>query len=163
VQKPERENRKMSKTKADKLFELYKEDRVGVIKNITKAAKCVPMDPSSANKLVKRWEKGEGGRRKKKHGRKIKGGGGIEAFEKLYDDDVIIPEKIENGIEEFLYDEDGSPDWLYDAEFRELCGVSVSKWRRYADDYKHLQVPVKGDLIWAHPGIVDELRRRVRK
>jgi len=149
--------------KIDKLYELYKRDREYVINNKSKVAKQIPMDHSSVCKAIKKWESGKVSKNKKKFTKKMRGGGGLEAFQKLYDDDLIIPQKIDEGIEKYLYNEDGEPDWLYDREFRELCGVSISKWRRYADDYKHLQVRVKEDLVWAHPGIIEELRRMVQR
>lgn len=99
-------------------------------------------------------------RRKKQHDRRrFKGGGGIETFQNIFDDSVKVPHLIEEGIEKYLTNKDGEPDWMYDYAFREMCGVSVTKWRRYADQYKHLQVKASdGQLIWGHPDIIDEMR-----
>jgi hypothetical protein len=86
----------------------------------------------------------------------------LDSFRQQYDDSLIIPAKIEEGIEKFL--KDGSePAWMRDFEFREACGVPVAKWRRYADDYKGLQVKVGSEIIWGHPDIVDEMRRAVAR
>jgi len=87
----------------------------------------------------------------------------LDAFKMRYDDNVIIPRKIESGIEAHLTD-NGEPSWMRDREFREACGVPVSKWRRFADEYKHLQVKVPGDeIVWGHPKIIDEMRKAVQR
>jgi hypothetical protein len=88
---------------------------------------------------------------------------GIEAFRNQYDDGIIIPDKIEAAIGAHLEDGDGAPCWMRDKEFREVCGVSLGKWRRYADEYKELQVSVQGEIIWGHPDIINEMRRAVNK
>ena len=88
---------------------------------------------------------------------------GIEAFRNQYDDGIIIPAKIEAAVEKHLQGADGAPCWMRDREFRELCGVSVSKWRRHADEFKGLQVVAQGEVVWGHPDIIEEMRRAVNK
>lgn len=95
---------------------------------------------------------------KKKSGRAAGRGRDITQFQTIYDDNVKIPQLIEEGIEKHLRTADGTPAWLYDKEFREACGVPVSRWRRYADDYKHLQANARGDIVWAHPDIIQNIR-----
>jgi len=90
--------------------------------------------------------------------------GGIDSFLNQYDDSVIIPKKIEAGVEKHLQDSSGDPCWMRDKDFREACGVGLGKWRRHADEYKELQVTVPGEgVIWGHPDIIDEMRRAVQR
>lgn len=90
-------------------------------------------------------------------------GGGIDNFLQKFDDSVIIPRAIQEGVEKYLTTADGSPDWMHDKDFREACGVPHAKWRRYADDFKYLQVK-KGDLhCWGHPDIVETMRMAVNR
>lgn len=87
----------------------------------------------------------------------------LDAFRKAYDDSIIIPERIEEGINRYLT-EAGEPSWMSDRDFREALGVPVGKWRRYADDYRHLQVTVPGGgIVWGHPEIIDEMRKAVTR
>jgi len=89
--------------------------------------------------------------------------GSLTDFRMQFDDNVIVPQAIEENIAKLVTSQ-GDPAYMRDAEFREQCGVSVSKWRRYADDYKHLQVRVPGgELFWGHPEIVDEMRKAVQR
>lgn len=90
--------------------------------------------------------------------KKPKSGGGLTKFKELFDDSHIIPQKIEEGIQKHLVNSKGEPDWMYDRDFREACGVSVNKWRRYADEYKHLQVRKDSLVIWGHPDIIEDMR-----
>ena len=84
--------------------------------------------------------------------------GGIDSFRRQYDDAIIIPKQIKLGINSYLVEPDGTPSWMKDRDFREACGVGHGKWRRYADDFKHLQVKVQGEVIWGHPEIIQEMR-----
>ena len=89
---------------------------------------------------------------------KPKGGGGFEAFREKFDDSLIIPDKIKEGIKKFLVNGKGEPDCMYDQDFREACGIPPSKWRRYADDFKTLQVKKDNLIIWGHPEIIEQMR-----
>jgi hypothetical protein len=89
---------------------------------------------------------------------------GLESFIDQFDDSVIIPRTIEEGVAAHLTNSAGEPCWMRDKEFRELCGVPIGRWRRYADEFKELQVTVAGgDTIWGHPDIIDEMRRAVQR
>jgi len=99
----------------------------------------------------------------KRINRKLKPIGGLEAFRNQYDDSIIVPKQIEEGIVKCLVEPDGTPSWMRDRDFREACGVGPGKWRRYADDYKHLQVTVRGEIIWGHPEIIDEMRMAAQR
>lgn len=142
----------MSKT--EKLYELYKKDRDYVLKNKVEVARQIPMDYSTLCKAVKKWEKGI---KPSKSVRPENLGGTLDDFKKKYDDDLIVPRKIREGIERYLRTPDGQPKYLHDQHFRQLCGVSTTKWRRYADDFKHLQVNRNG-IIWGHPEIIEQMR-----
>lgn len=102
-------------------------------------------------------------RKRKKDRRRRKSGGGIDAFRMRYDNSVKIPTIIEDGIEKYLTNTKGEPDWMRDKDFREACGVPVTKWRRYAEDYKDYQVVANGEIIWGHPDIIDEMRKAVNR
>ena len=95
---------------------------------------------------------------KKTSSKKRQGGGGIDGFRERFDDSMIIPKLIEEGIEKYLVSKNGEPDWMYDYDFRELCGISTTKWRRYADDFKYLQIKVQGQTVWGHPDIIEEMK-----
>lgn len=130
------------------------------------AAREIPLDSSKVYQYVRHFKKGwkpTGTKNEKRPTVHTKSGGGIEAFRDLYDDNVIIPQLIEAGIEKYLVSESGDPDWMRDKDFRDACGVSVGKWRRYADDYKHLQVSKGGEIFWGHPDIIDAMRRAVQR
>jgi len=88
---------------------------------------------------------------------------GLDDFLNQFDDSVIIPRQIEEGIKSHLQDKEGNPCWLKDNEFRTLCGVSTGRWRKFADAYTHLQVKVQGQIIWGHKDIIDEMRRAVQR
>ena len=94
---------------------------------------------------------------------KVVSGGGLDAFRMQYDDSVIIPQAIEEGIEKYLTDKDGDPDWMKDKDFREACGIPVTKWRRYADDFKDYQAQKQGEIFWAHLDIIDEIRKALNR
>jgi hypothetical protein len=87
----------------------------------------------------------------------------IDSFLNQYDDSVIIPGIIEAGIKKHRSDSNGNPCWLKDKDFRELCDVSMVKWRRFADLYKELQVMAQGELVWGHEEIIAEMRRAVQR
>lgn len=80
--------------------------------------------------------------------------GGLEGFKMKFDKSLIIPQKIENGIDTVLK----KNGWMYDVDFREKCGVSSSDWRRYADNYENLQAKAEGKLVWGHPDIIEEMK-----
>jgi hypothetical protein len=83
---------------------------------------------------------------------------GLGGFQEMFDKSVIIPTAIEEGIEKFLVTSEGEPDWMYDDEFREKCKVSITNWRRYANEFQELQVKVDGKVVWGHPDIIEEMR-----
>ena len=88
--------------------------------------------------------------------------GGLDAFRSQYDFSVIVPKKIAAGVEKHLRNGDGEPSYLGDQAFREACEVPIGKWRRYADEFKHLQVPTADGIVWGHPDIIDMMRRAVQ-
>ncbi len=88
--------------------------------------------------------------------------GGLESFRKAYDFSVIVPKKIAAGVEKHLRNGNGEPSYLGDQAFREACEVPIGKWRRYADEFKHLQVPTSDGIVWGHPEIIDMMRRAVQ-
>jgi hypothetical protein len=90
-------------------------------------------------------------------------GGTLEDFRSNFDDSVVIPGVIERGIKKYLTGGDGAPLYMRDQDFREVCNVGPGKWRRYADDYKHLQVKKDGVIYWGHPEIIDEMRKAVNR
>ena len=90
-------------------------------------------------------------------------GGTLQDFRDQFDDSVVIPSAIEQGIKKHLMRADGTPLYMRDQDFREACDVGPGKWRRYADDYKHLQVKKDGAIYWGHPEIIDELRKAVNR
>ena len=90
-------------------------------------------------------------------------GGTLEDFRRHFDDSVVIPNAIENGINKYLKSKDGIPLYMRDQDFREACDVGPGKWRRFADDYKHLQVKKDGVIYWGHPEIIDKLRKAVNR
>lgn len=100
------------------------------------------------------------GRRKPLTGNK---GLSLDEFREKYDDSILIPTAIEDGIEKYLKRPDGTPIVRSDKEFMDLCNVISGKWRRYAEEYKHLQVKKHGVLYWAHPDIIDEVRSAVNR
>ena len=108
---------------------------------------------------------GEDRRSGKKDRRKSKSfkGGTLDDFRNRFDDSVLIPNVIENGIKKYLTKGDGTPLYMKDQDFRESCDVGAGKWRRYAEDYKHLQVKKDGVIYWGHPDIVDDLRKAVNR
>lgn len=83
--------------------------------------------------------------------------GTLDDFRANFDDGYIIPKKIEDGVEKHLRVK-GQPGYLEDSEFRQRCGVSVNKWRRFADQFKSLQVVKDGKIIWGHPEIIEQMR-----
>ena len=101
----------------------------------------------------------------KKDRRKSKSfkGGTLNDFRNRFDDSVLIPNVIEDGIKKYLTKLDGTPLYMRDQDFRESCDVGAGKWRRYAEDYKHLQVKKDGVIYWGHPDIVDDLRKAVNR
>lgn len=149
-----------SKTKKQKLWEIWeKEGKKKFNKDeIAQIAKQLETDTSSVYKYLRDFR----GEEVKPKIKKPKSGGGIEKFREIFDDSLIVPKKIEEGIKKHLINSRGEPDWMYDRDFREACGVSVSKWRRYADDFKHLQVKKDGLIIWGHPDIIEEMRRVIQ-
>lgn len=90
-------------------------------------------------------------------------GGTLEDFRRQFDDSVVVPDAIEAGIKKHLMKRDGTPLYMRDSDFRDACDVGAGKWRRYADDYKHLQVKKDGVIYWAHPEIIDEIRKAVNR
>lgn len=90
-------------------------------------------------------------------------GGTLDDFRDQFDDSVVIPTAIEKGIKNHLMRPDGTPLYMRDSEFREACDVPPGKWRRYAEDYKHLQVKKDGVTYWGHPDIVEGMRKAVNR
>ena len=93
---------------------------------------------------------------------KLKNGGSLDDFRQQFDDSKVVPNMIEAGIKKHLF-KDGVPGYMRDQDFREACGVGPGKWRRYADDYKHLQVKKDGITFWGHPEIIDSMRKAVNR
>ena len=88
--------------------------------------------------------------------------GGLDAFRDQYDLSVIVPKQIAAGVEKYLRNGNGEPSYLGDQAFREACGGRIGKWRRYADEFKHLQVNTVDGIVWGHPEIIDMMRRAVQ-
>jgi len=82
---------------------------------------------------------------------------GLAGFRKLYDKSLIVPEKIKEKISTYLKEK----GWEHDEQFRQVCGIRQVDWRKYRDEFSHLQVRVDGRLIWGHPEIIDEMREVV--
>lgn len=89
--------------------------------------------------------------------------GNLDDFRAKFDDSVVIPNLINEGVEKFLVDSEGDPSYMSDRKFREACGVPVGKWRRYADDFKYLQVSKDQQVWWGHPDIIEEMRKAVNR
>ena len=143
--------------KTEKLHEMYKRDRQYVENNSKLVATELDLDYSAVRKAVRRWNKGEVPN--KRPASKKRSGGTLDEFKNEFDLSVIVPKKIEEGIEKYLRRPDGEPVYMFDWRFRELCKVSVTQWRRYADNYKYLQIKNKnGELIWGHPDIIEEMK-----
>lgn len=80
---------------------------------------------------------------------------GLEGFRQLFDRSLIIPRKIREKIGSYLKDK----GWDYDETFRQVCGVSSGDWRRFKDEFAHLQIKApNGRWVWGHPDIIDEMR-----
>jgi len=132
---------KVSRDHVSKIYKFFKPDedgragRIGSLKRGQKATK--PIKP--IKKKTKRT---------------------LEVFKQTFDNSIIIPKKITEGIDKYLM-VDGEPSYMSDTEFREACGLVVTKWRRYADEFKHLQckIPGGGTVYWGHPDIIDEMRK----
>ena len=86
----------------------------------------------------------------------------IEDFINTYDDSICIPAKIEEGIKTLLT-ENGEPSYMHDKEFRDICGIPINKWRRYANQYQHLQVKTPDGIFWGHPDIIEDMKDAVRR
>ena len=133
--------------------------------NKQKKADELGINPRTVYKILekvrgKKNDRRSGSDRRKK---RITQCGDINEFRDQFDDSVIIPKLIEEGIEKYLTKPDGEPAWMTDKDFREACGVPHGKWRRYAEDYKHIQAK-KGDLhFWGHPDIIDEMRAALNR
>jgi hypothetical protein len=140
------------KQELKKIWEENGKDLKG--KQLLEVCKKLNLDESSGYKYVRQFKRELLSAKISK----FKGGGGLNRFRELYDDSVIVPSKIEEGIEKFLVNDRGEPDWMYDNDFREACGIPHNKWRRYADDYKHLQVRKEKTIIWGHPDIINAMR-----
>jgi hypothetical protein len=89
-------------------------------------------------------------------------GGTLDDFRSQFDDSVVVPSTIDEGVEKHLM-KNGEPTYMRDQDFREACEVVPGKWRRYADDYKHLQVKKDGMIFWGHPEIIDSMRKAVNR
>ena len=76
----------------------------------------------------------------------------LNEFKQKYDKSTIIPSKIREGIVTVL-----SRGWLYDAEFREACGVPPGNWRRFADDFSEYHTKRDGKIIWAMPEMIEQM------
>lgn len=87
-----------------------------------------------------------------------RGASSLDTFRNKFDKSIIIPKKIEEGIEKYLRLADGRPGYMSDHEFRERLGVSNNIWRRFANEYDHLQVKVDGTIYWGHPDIADKMK-----
>jgi len=93
--------------------------------------------------------------------RKPDKGGTIDDFRRQYDDSVVVPNQIKAGIKKLV--KNGEPTYKTDQEFREICGVAPGKWRRYAEDFRHLQIKKDGLHWWGHPDIIEEMRKAVNR
>jgi len=85
----------------------------------------------------------------------------LDKFREEHDYSVIIPKKIEIGIDKYLLTPEGKGAYLEDLKFRDLLGISPSVWRRYAKKFEHLQARHDGILYWGHPSIIDEMREAI--
>lgn len=101
--------------------------------------------------------------KKDRRAKKVLVGGTLDDFRNEFDDSVVIPNAIEEGIKKHLMKPDGTPLYMRDQDFREACDVGPGKWRRYAEDYKHLQVKKDSVIYWGHPEIIEELRKAVNR
>lgn len=90
-------------------------------------------------------------------------GKSLQDFIEQYDDSYIVPKLIEEGIEKYLRDQDGEPGYMEDREFRAVCGVSITKWRRYADSFRHLQIRKDNEIIWGHPEIIKKMKEIIAR
>ena len=102
------------------------------------------------------------GRKDRRKPKSLKGGT-LEDFRNQFDDSIVIPKAIDSGVKKHLINREGVPLYMKDQDFREACDVGPGKWRRYAEDYRHLQVKKDGVIYWSHPDIVEELRKAVNR
>ena len=73
---------------------------------------------------------------------------GLNGLKKLFDKTC----KIQNVIDTTLKDR----AWMFDHEVREKSGISITYWRRYADQFAEFQRKAEGKTIWIHPEYIDE-------
>lgn len=152
-----RQNPKSKRAQLQKLFE--KDNEL----NIAEACRKIGLNPSTGARYIRKLKNADTSIPITEKIKKTSSGGGLDAFREQFDDSIIVPKAIERGIKDHLTNQRGEPDWKYDRDFREACGVSIGKWRRYADDYKHLQVQKDSLIIWGHPDIIDEMRRAIQR
>ncbi len=137
----------------DQILDEY--DEYGPTLNKTELAKRLGVHRATIRKVINKFRKGSIIQSTIKKG--DISAGTLNEFRSKYDDGYIIPKKIEEGIDKCLVIND-EPGYMEDKDFRIKCGVSIGKWRRYAEEYKHLQVRKDGVIIWGHPDIIDKMR-----
>ena len=137
----------------------WKEDKLKTKSDRIKAAEEIGIHPRTVGKWVTKLDAAQ--IKPKKMSTKC-AAGGLDAFRSQYDFSVIVPKKIAAGVERHLRNGNGEPSYLGDQAFREACEVPIGKWRRYADEFKHLQVPTADGIVWGHPEIIDMMRRAVQ-
>jgi hypothetical protein len=140
--------------KTEKLHVMYKKDPLYVRKNRKLVSAELDLDYSAVCKAIRRWDRGA--KPPKRPPSKERSVGTLDEFKNEFDLSVIVPRKIDEGIERYLRRPDGEPMYMFDWRFRELCKVPVTQWRRYADNYKYLQVKNKNGEL--HPDIIEEMK-----
>ena len=130
--------------------------------NRKKAAEDLKVNIRTVHKWISVFKNEGGSTPQTKPVTKIKPDGNLNHFRANFDDSVVIPGLIEDGIEKYLVS-NGEPAYMTDRKFREACGISITKWRRYADDFKYLQVSKNQEIYWGHPDIIDEMRKAVNR
>jgi len=90
-----------------------------------------------------------------KERRTSQSGRSLDAFRKQHDVSFIIDEHIKSHLHE------KADAYFTDHEFREICGVPSSNWRRFADDTRfadHRLVRGQHNL-WASKRMIQEMRK----
>lgn len=77
----------------------------------------------------------------------------LQDFRKTFD----IALKIREGVKKFL----SGDRYLPDAEFREMCGVHIAQWRRYADDdeFNKNHYKFAGQILWANENTMRQMKK----
>lgn len=77
----------------------------------------------------------------------------LDDFRKQYDEAY----KIREGIKRHL----AADAYMTDPEFRDACGVHISRWRRYADEdeFRAYRIRVRSVLYWGSQSTIRAMRR----